>query len=86
MIALFLMACGGAEQAPPAPEPAPAPEAPAAVSDVAKALGVAKAIDADPSKADEALKAAGLTEDAYRELLYTISQDAKQAAAFAAGR
>ena len=87
MIAILLLACGGAETLPTAPEPvvAEAPK-PAEPSDVDRAVAVARAIDADPTKADEALAAQGLTEAEYRELLFVIAADAAKAEAFASKR
>lgn len=88
MIALFLIGCGGGEatvEKHDAPEPAPVEE-PKALSDVEKALAVSKAIDADESKADDALKEAGLTEDEYRALLYKIAKDPGMAEEFASKR
>ena len=64
---LMLAACGSAE-----------PE----LSTEAKAAQVAAAIEADPSQADAALKAAGMTEAEYEAALFDIAADAEKTEAF----
>lgn len=79
---LWLAGCG--TEAPPAPEPEPVvkPEA----SPVETAAAIAKAIDAAPDDADAILAKHGMTEQAYRALLYEIAEDPKKSMLFLARR
>jgi len=84
MALLGLAACGGGE-APPAGGDEPAAKeasAEAVPEDVKKVAELAKAIKAEPAKAGELLKAAGMDEAAFREKLYDIAADAKKSAAY----
>lgn len=75
----FSLACTGDVASTPTPVPAPAP---AALSPEAKAAAIADAIAADPSKADAALAAQGLTAEAYEALLFDIAADASRTKAY----
>lgn len=80
---LVLFACGTSEPpAPPSPSPAEAP----AQSQVEVAARIANAIDAAPADADAILSKHGMTEEAYRTLLYEIAEDSTKSAAFLAAR
>lgn len=78
MIALLLplLACGGGSEPAPTP-PAPAPEAaaPALPAEVARAVELARAVQADPANADAALAAKGSSRAELDGLLYTIAAD-----------
>lgn len=85
---LLLAACTGA---PPADAPAPDTDAAADMkadevpAQVAKALVVAKAVQADPSKAEAALEANGMSRDEFEALMYEIAADPELSRAYAAG-
>jgi hypothetical protein len=53
---------------------------------VITAAATAKAIDANPARADSILNAAGHTPDSFQQLMYDIASDSTKAAAFAAAR
>jgi hypothetical protein len=70
----FLVACGGnepTEAPPPAAPPAAAPAADAA----SRAAEIARAIDADPSRADAILKEKGMTAADLDALMYEVAAD-----------
>lgn len=90
--ALFLAACPAEPELteptqPEAVEPAePAePEAPAMDEGVAKAVELAKAIQAAPDNVDAILSEHGTTAAELEALLYEIAADPKRSAAYAAG-
>ena len=80
---MAMLACSGGE----APTAEPTPETQKAEADpVQTAAEIANAIDGDPGTADEVLKKHGMTEEAYRALLYDIAEDPAKSAAFVEAR
>lgn len=89
LTATLAAACGGggggksAEQQQPA---TPAAQQATVPADVQLAVGVARAIDAAPAKADSILAANGLTRDGLDSLMYAIASDSAKTAAYSAAR
>ncbi|MCB9674781.1 MAG: hypothetical protein H6737_06665 [Alphaproteobacteria bacterium] len=79
---LTLLACSGGE----APKPDVEPVMEQAADPVKAAAEIANAIDADPATAEDVLKKHGMTEDAYRALLYDIAEDPAKSAQFLEAR
>ncbi|MCA9312481.1 MAG: hypothetical protein H6737_18160 [Alphaproteobacteria bacterium] len=78
----FTLGCmGGDTKVTEAPKPAPASDTPEQ-----KAAKVAKAIAADASKADEALKEAGMSAEDFEALMYDIAKDPKRTEAYLEAR
>lgn len=75
-LVLTLLACGGGSD-PSAPPAAPVAEAvvPALPPQVARAVELARAVQADPANADAALAAKGASRAELDALLYTIAAD-----------
>jgi hypothetical protein len=78
---LLLAGCGAEQQA--ATADAPAAEAAALPPMVARAVAVARGIEANPAAADSILSANGLTAAGLDSLMYTIAEDSALAAAYA---
>lgn len=53
---------------------------------VRTAASVAKAIEANPARADSILQAAGYTRESFEKLMYEIAADSVRSAAYAAAR
>ncbi len=77
VIAAVMLGCGGEREPDTASEGAAAP-----ASDVAQAVAVARAVEANPGAADSILAAHGLTRAAFDSLLYVIAADPAKAAAY----
>jgi len=80
VIGFLLVGCGTEQQA--ETEAAPAAEAGALPPAVARAVAVARGIEANPAAADSILAAHGLTAAGLDSLMYTIAEDSALAAAY----
>jgi hypothetical protein len=78
---VLLVGCGTEQQA--ETETAPVAEAGALPPAVARAVAVARGIEANPAAADSILAAHGLTALGLDSLMYTIAEDSTAAAAYA---
>lgn len=73
MMVLILLACSAEPQAPAAP--APPPQAAVLPGPVARAVELARIVQADPAGADAALTAKGSSRAELEGLLYDIAKD-----------
>lgn len=74
-------ACGGSSESAPASQAEVAPS-----GDVARAIAVARGIDANPAATDSVLKANGLTKAGLDSLMLRIAADSGMSAQFTAAR
>ena len=82
-VAGFLAAGCGTEQQQAETESAPMAAAEALPPEVARAVAVARGIEANPAAADSVLAANGLTMAGLDSLMYVIAQDSALSAAYA---